>query len=299
MITKPFLKWVGGKTQIINTILEQIPTVINDYHELFLGGGSVLLGVLSLLKDEKIIIKGDIFAYDINYNLISLYKNIQTNHNKLYEMVIEYRDEYDKYIGKDINRKPIEKPDKNTSSKESYYYWLRKEFNNSEKGSINNSALFLFINKLCFRGMYREGKNGYNVPYGHYKKTPSIITKDDITYISELIKNVKFIHSDFIDSFKNIKSDEQNDFVYLDPPYAPENDKSFVGYDKNGFKAEKHQQLFSLTKQLKCKLMMSNSNVDIVRNNFNEYNIKEIICRRAINSKHPESKTTEVIITNY
>tara|TARA_B110001450_G_C17196804_1_gene309683 strand:- start:56 stop:490 length:435 start_codon:yes stop_codon:yes gene_type:complete len=144
--------------------------------------------------------------------------------------------------------------------------------------------------------MYREGPNGYNVPYGHYKKTPTIISETDLNYISDLIKNVEFKHSSFTDSIKNVK---EGDFVYLDPPYAPENANSFVGYVADGFNLETHKLLFNEIKNLEnIKFVMSNAKVDLVTDNFKEYNCDDIIARRAINAKKPGSKTTEVIIYN-
>ena len=294
-IQKPFLKWVGGKTQIINHIIKQIPNEINNYHELFLGGGSVLFALLSLQKQNKISIKNEIYAYDINKTLINVYKNIQNNKDELYKFLTFYIKEYDSIKGTEINRKPKSIEDAKTS-KESYYYWIRSKYNNINKNSIECSALFMFINKTCFRGMYREGPNGYNVPYGHYKKTPTIISETDLNYISDLIKNVKFIHSDFNASIKNVKDE---DFVYLDPPYAPVNEKSFVGYVIDGFNLETHNQLFSEIKKLdKIKFVMSNAKVDLVTENFKDYNCEDIIARRAINSKKPGSTATEVIIYN-
>tara|TARA_B000000437_G_C11685509_1_gene320791 strand:- start:870 stop:1769 length:900 start_codon:yes stop_codon:yes gene_type:complete len=294
-LQKPFLKWVGGKTQIINDIISKLPKQINNYHELFLGGGSVLFAVLSLQKQNKIIIKNKIYAYDININLINMYKNIQNNKDKLYNILKSYFKEYDNITGNIINRNPQTINDAKTS-KESYYYWIRKKYNNIDKDSIECSALFIFINKICFRGMYREGPNGFNVPYGHYKKTPSLISETEINYISELIKNVEFKHCNFIDSIKNVK---EGDFVYLDPPYAPENSKSFVKYVEDGFNLKTHELLFIEIKKLKnIKFIMSNAKVDIVINSFKDYNCDEITARRAINSKNPGSTTTEVIIYN-
>ena len=294
-IQKPFLKWVGGKTQIINDIISKIPKQMNNYHELFLGGGSVLFAVLSLQKQNKIVIKNKIYAYDINFDLINVYKNIQTNKEELYEMVESYINEYDSITGTIINRKPSSIEEAKTS-KESYYYWIRNKYNNIDKNTIECSALFMFINKTCFRGMYREGPNGYNIPYGHYKKTPSIISKTELNYISDLIKDVEFKHSSFIDSFKNMKED---DFVYLDPPYAPENDKSFVGYVADGFTLEMHNLLFDSIKKMKnIKFIMSNAKVELVMNQFQGYKCDDIVARRAINSKKPGSTTTEVIIYN-
>ncbi len=294
-IQKPFLKWVGGKTQIINEIITKIPDTMNNYHEIFLGGGSVLLAILSLQKQNKITINNKIYAYDLNSVLINVYKNIQNNKDELFNFIKLYIKEYHNISGDIINRKPKDISEAKTS-KESYYYWIRNKYNTIDKNTVECSALFMFLNKTCFRGMYREGPNGFNVPYGHYKKTPNIITKNELDKISELIKDVEFIHSDFNLSIKNAK---KGDFVYLDPPYAPENDKSFVGYVADGFNLETHKKLFEEIKNLKdVKFVMSNAKVDLVTESFEEYNCEEIIARRAINSKKPGSKTTEVIIYN-
>ena len=294
-LQKPFLKWVGGKTQIINDIISKIPTEMNNYHELFLGGGSVLLSVLSLQKQNKIQIKNKIYAYDINSDLINVYKNIQNNKEELYNIINLYINEYNSITGSIINRKPISIEESKTS-KESYYYWIRNKYNKMDKNTIECSALFMFINKTCFRGMYREGPNGYNVPYGHYKETPTIISKTDLDYISDLIKDVEFKHNSFTDSIKNVKD---GDFVYLDPPYAQENSKSFVGYSADGFNLQFHKFLFNEIKKLKnIKFVMSNAKVDIVTNSFKDYNCREIVARRTINSKNPGSTTKEVIIYN-
>ena len=151
-IVKPFLKWVGGKTQIIDKIISKTPIKINNYYELFLGGGSVLLATLSYLKYNKIEIN-NIFAYDLNESLINLYKNIQMDKDLLYKNIILYMDEYELCDGEKINRKPKNIEEAKTS-KESYYYWLRKEYNRMKKEDIKSSALFIILNKLCFRGVY-------------------------------------------------------------------------------------------------------------------------------------------------
>ena len=295
---KPFLKWVGGKTQVINNILEKFPKEINNYHELFLGGGSVLLGLLSLQKSNEINIKGNIYVYDINDGLINVYKNLQNKKDELYENVMKYREEYDGITGDIINRNP-KNLEEAKSSKESYYYWLRCKFNKiKDSSSIEYSSLFIFLNKTCFRGVYREGPNGFNVPYGHYKKTPEILTKRNIDEISELIKGVIFTKSDFRESIKKIKKD---DFVYLDPPYVPKNTQSFVGYTSKGFDLNTHRYLFEKIKELdkkEIKFVLSNNKVDLVTEGFKEFKIEEIIAKRAINSKKPSSTTTEVIIYN-
>jgi len=292
---KPFLKWLGGKTQIIKHIIAKVPEKINNYHELFLGGGSVLLAILSLQKQKKIHIRNKVYAYDVNPSLINSYKAIQNHKDELYTYIQYYRDEYNSIEDNTVNRNPTT-IDEAKTSKESYYYWIRNKFNQMDKNTVEASALFIFINKTCFRGMYREGPNGYNVPYGHYKKTPQILTIQELNDISDLIKNVEFIHCDFSDSIKRVK---KGDFVYLDPPYAPETKKSFVGYVADGFTIDMHHTLFAAIKTLKnVKFVMSNSKVDLVMETFPDYKIEELVARRTINSKKPDSTTMEVLIYN-
>jgi DNA adenine methylase len=294
-LQKPFLKWVVGKTQIIDNIISKIPKEINNYHEIFLGGGSVLLALLSLKKSGDIKVRNKIFAYDFNRDLINVYINIRDHRDETYERIMFYLGEYDQITGTEVNRKPKTLEEAKTS-KESYYYWCRDCYNKIDKATLECSSLFVFLNKTCFRGMYREGPNGYNVPYGHYKKTPSFIKKEELDTISDLIRDVNFIHSDFRDSIKN---PGEGDFVYLDPPYAPENKKSFVGYVSDGFSIEMHNNLFTEIKKLtNIKFVMSNSKVDLVTKSFEEYNCEDVVARRAINSKKPDSTTIEVIVHN-
>ncbi|MBG7631542.1 MAG: Dam family site-specific DNA-(adenine-N6)-methyltransferase [Bacteroidetes bacterium] len=296
-LQKPFMKWLGGKSQIINEIIKKVPKKINNYHEIFLGGGSVLLAVLSLEKAGEIVIKNKVYAYDLNEPLINIYKNIQSNKDELFEYITQYITEYDNITGESVNRSPATVEEAKTS-KESYYYWIRSMFNSMDKNTIEYSAVFMFLNKTCFRGVYREGPKGFNVPYGHYKNTPTIITKVELDTISELIKDVEFICGDFRKSMLNIK---KGDYVYLDPPYAPETKTSFVKYTKEGFDLECHTALINEIKKIKSKnikFAMSNSKVTLITENFDDCNMDDIIARRAINSKNPESVTTEVIIYN-
>ena len=151
-IQKPFLKWVGGKTQIINDIISKIPEEMNNYHELFLGGGSVLLAILSLQKQNKIVIKNKIYVYDINSVLINVYKHIQTNKDELYKLINLYIKEYDSIEQFTIspeykNLKSKKKLIRNITdivqaktSKESYYYWIRNKFNSMDPSTVERSA---------------------------------------------------------------------------------------------------------------------------------------------------------------
>ena len=304
---KPIIKWVGGKTQIIDKIMDNFPKEINNYHELFLGGGSVLLALLSLKNELNIKINGTINAYDINETLINMYINIRDRPHKIISYINIIINRYNN-IEEEKGPKKYKptKGYKEINNKESFYYWIRYKYNHYnqiKKNHYKGSAIFIFLNKTCFRGLYREGPNGFNVPYGHYKN-PEIINEEHIMNVSELIKNVNFIYSDFEKSFNNININiNSNDFIYLDPPYAPINDKSFVGYVADGFDINKHKKLFELilAASNNNKFIMSNADVDMVRDAFqtSDYNIMTILCKRSINSKNPESKVNEVLIKNY
>ena len=305
-IPKPFLKWVGGKTQILDELIKNFPVEINNYREVFLGGGSVLLTLLSYVKNGIIKIHGNIYAYDLNEPLIYVYKNIQTHHNDLYDILKTIITDFNNCGNGEINRTP-KNIEEAKLAKENYYYWIRSVYNKlclTDKKAIAGSAMFIFLNKTCFRGVFRIGPNGFNVPYGHYSN-PEIINKEHLDEIHNLIQNVLFECCDFNKSLTNVES---NDFVYLDPPYAPETNTSFVGYTENGFNIENHNNLFKqihILTETNKKIMLSNSDVSLVRDNFSngvkneKYNILSILCKRSINSKNPNAKAKEVIIKNY
>ena len=290
---KPVIKWVGGKTQILDTVLESFPREIENYHELFVGGGSVLFG---LLASKDITVKGKVYAYDKNQKLINMYRQIQTNPEEVHDHLLELFTTYDTRTGTEVNRKP-ETEEEGLTSKESYYYWVRKKYNELVPTTPVHAATLIFLNKTCFRGVYREGPNGFNVPYGHYKSTPLVVSLDELVKIQGLIKNVVFEWCDFRAAFAQTVNG--GDFIYADPPYAPESVTSFVGYTKDGFSLDDHRDLFNLLKRSKIDFVLSNAKVHLVTSSFEGYEVKDVPARRAIHSKDPSSTTTEVLVHGY
>jgi DNA adenine methylase len=256
-MVKPVLKWVGGKTQILDHVMSHVPKKIQgNYHEPFVGGGSVLLKVL-----EEVEINGTVHASDINPHLIGLYWAIQRDPVKLIRDV--------EHIGRELT--------------ELEYYEVRQNFLEDPC-----PAKFLYLNKTCFRGLYREGPRGFNVPWGHYK-APKIVDPENIFKVSRLIRDVQFEARSFDDSLTGPFSED--DFVYLDPPYV----NTFADYTRGGFRDEDHERLFNMTKKIP-RFLMSNSNCEKVQENFKEYSQSALECRRAINSRNPGATASELLV---
>jgi len=310
----PFLKWVGGKTQIIDELFTRFPRKINNYYEPFLGGGSVLLALLQAKAAGKIRVDGNIYASDLNPALLACYKNIKHEPDRV---ILEASQLITAYKACPVmNATP-----KNTSpqtlaeagqAQENYYYWVRKLYNAltlAEKQTPRGSAMFIFLNKTCFRGLYREGPHGFNVPFGNYSN-PQILDPAQIRQISAAIQPVELT----VCGFETVltKTFASDDFVYVDPPYAPKNATSFVGYTADGFSLQQHGELFKLCRELSnpsnartngaVKMMMSNAEVPLVKDAFpaaGGFTTTIILCKRHINSKNPGETTNEVIIQNY
>jgi DNA adenine methylase len=286
MDTKPLLKWVGGKTQIMDEILKRVPNNIKNFHDPFVGGGSVLLEML------KIKISGKYYASDSNQSLINFYKQIQTNVSSVITEISHIVSEFDSCKSGTVNRKPTTLSEAQ-SHKESYYFWVRSLYNKEiNRDTPQMAARFLFLNKTCFRGLYRENSHGeFNVPYGNYSN-PGIYDSLHLQSISKAIAGVIFTCQDFTKSLSNIK---KGDWVYLDPPYVKEKKTSFVDYTSSGF--EMHKTLFSLVKN-GMDFLLSNSDTPEVRSEFpiNTFDITIIQAKRSINSKKPGSKTNELLI---
>ncbi len=222
----PCLKWVGGKRQILETIFDQFPTSINNYYEPFLGGGSVAIRLMQLVSQDLITLKGGIYLGDYNDGLINFYNYIKNDPEALLTRLKYYRDIY--------REAPTVKREKrhhyqlshtdqinkvSLLGKDYLYYYFRQLYNHS-KDRLTRSALLLILNKTCFRGLYRVGPNGFNVPYGNYSN-PSIYGEDHIRSLHRLFVKCRahFIHCDFKELREKAGQEaEKEDFWYFDPP---------------------------------------------------------------------------------
>lgn len=289
---KPILKWVGGKTQIMEHVTRVLMKCgrVKNYHEPFVGGGSVLFEVLRLRKGGLLDVEGEIFASDKNERLVEFYETLRTNHVALYEHLRRHVELYESLDGESVNR-GARTPEEATTSKESYYYYVRRAFNEDDASAEERAAMFLFLNKTCFRGVWREGPNGYNVPYGHYETFPRV-TLDDLRLASEEIRDVIFRCQDYAESMKHVA---EGDLVYADPPYAPEARRSFVGYTGDGF--DDHERLFAILGSSRGMVVMSNAKVPLVTDAFDgSWTVVDVAVRRTIHSKDPGKRTREVIV---
>lgn len=286
----PIIKWIGGKRQIMHHINNFIPNNINNFYDIFCGGGSVLINVLLSKNPNKV------YAYDINAQLINMYQNIKNHPQKLYDILRVLNEEYFSIDIHKIQRTGTFKnhpKNKNDAmkSRELYYYYVRNKYNEGyDKLDIYNSAYFIFLNKTCFRGLYRIANNKFNVAYGNYKN-PCIIDKNNLFELSKLIKNVIFTCMNFEQSLSDIKY-HKNDVIYMDPPY-------YGRYGKYSSHIFDHAKLYDICKGLKSKYIMNNSDDAYVINTFkNCANIKYIHSIDLINSKKPDNIINEIIIYN-
>ena len=297
-MSKPVLKWVGGKTQIATDVLALFPSTMISYHEPFVGGASILLSLLECIKNGSIVVQGTIYASDVNPTLIMVYRCIQSSPAVFIAEVRKILKVFESLHGAKVNRKPTTLAEAYTSQ-QSYYYWIRAQFNavRTSPPTISSAAMFLFLNKTCFRGVYREGPNGFNVPFGHYKTTPPVLEDANIYAISSLFQPVVFTVCDYAAALSRAST---GDFVYLDPPYAPQTASSFVAYTESGFGLEQHTNLFAWCTSTPVKFLLSNAQVPLVTAAFPAptYTTRVITCRRAINPKNPSATANEVLITN-
>ncbi|MDH5717778.1 MAG: DNA adenine methylase [Spirochaetia bacterium] len=266
---RPFLKWVGGKRQLlpeIERLMPCKPEEINCYYEPFLGGGAVFFS----FNFNKAVLA------DNNSDLINVYKTVQNNLNPLI---------------KDLKKHKYEKE---------YYYGIR-DCNLKNLSAVKKASRLIYLNKTCYNGLYRVNSRGvFNVPFGSYKK-PLICDEENLILAKEKLKNAKIMCAEY---HKTVKTARKNDFVYFDPPYEPISSSSnFVSYVKEGFSSKDQEMLSETFKELTLKgvkCMLSNSNSSFVRKLYKGFNINKVKAARFINSAASKrGKIEELIITNY
>lgn len=289
---KPFVKWAGGKSQLLNDIRAKYPEKIDKYCEPFVGGGAVLLDVLANCHPNEILIN------DINGELVNTYAQIKNNVDELIKMLSEMQESF---------------WSKNDDDRKSMYTSKRDRFNDikvngDDKINLEKAALFIFLNKTCFNGLYRVNRKGlFNVPIGSYKKPP-ICDAENLRYISKLLQNVQIKCGDYSECEDFI---DENTFVYIDPPYRPLTaTASFTSYSENEFGDKEQIELGKFVDKISAKgakVVASNSdpkNADDNDNFFDDlyakYNIDRVSAKRMINSKASgRGDVSELLIYNW
>ncbi|HEX5429556.1 MAG TPA: DNA adenine methylase [Patescibacteria group bacterium] len=266
---QPFIKWAGGKRQLLDELEKHKPKWFNRYFEPFVGGGALYFRIQP----------GQSFLSDINPELVNLYLIIQS---KVDELISELKklkvSEKEFYKIRNIDRKPE-----------------YREWNN-----IKKAARFIYLNKTCFNGLYRMNSKGhFNVPYGN-QNNPKILDEYNLRQVNKLLQNSDIKCQSYSGIEKNVK---KGDFVYFDPPYAPLNKSSFTKYFKDDFDIKMQVDLRDLCDRLDKKgvyFMISNSHTSLIFGLYKNYDIKVVDAIRAINCKGSgRGKVKEVLITNY
>ncbi|GAA4520602.1 DNA adenine methylase [Sphingobacterium thermophilum] len=292
-ITKPFLKWAGGKTQLLNAIEKALPKDIYNkkftYIEPFVGSGAVLFWMLNNFPNlQKAVIN------DINEDLINTYKTIASRPKELISILQILQNEYHGLEG-------------NIEAKKEYYYSKRALYNLRKEEQSVQAALFIFLNRTCFNGLYRVNrKNEFNVPIGSYKR-PTICDEENILAVSKALQKVEILCGDYEETLQYADS---NTLFYFDPPYKPLSEtSSFNAYAKDEFDDEEQIRLRDFCRKLDAlnhTWILSNSDVKGKDENDNffddlyaDFKIERVDAKRNINA-NPEKrgKLTELLITN-
>ena len=290
---KPFVKWVGGKSQLINELEKMLPAdgekVFTKYCEPMVGGGALFFNILSKYDIEQFYIS------DINAELINAYQVIKSDVDSLIEKLQEMQ----------MLFYPM-----NENGRKFYYYSIRDKFNKlqlHETTIIEKAAYFIFLNKTCFNGLYRVNRKGqFNVPMGAYKN-PMICDEENLRNINKVLQNVTIVCGDYSLSKKFI---DKNTFVYFDPPYRPlSKTSSFISYTSDIFDDDAQRRLAKFVDEINkigAKFVLSNSDPKNVNFDdtffdelYKEYEIKRISASRMINSKAANrGKINELLICN-
>ncbi len=270
----PFLKWAGGKTQLLDLIIPRFPKKFGRYYEPFVGGGAVFLAT----APERA------FVNDVNPQLINIYLQIKDNVKSVVDVIDV------------LDASPCDAE---------LYYEIRQKYNEKIKAQILDeecAAFFVWLNKHCFNGLYRVNNKGFfNVSYNN-KVSGKSINKENALAISAYLQkaNVNISCLDFEEACEDVK---RGDFVYFDSPYVPKSKTAdFTDYTKTGFELADHQRLAKLFQRLDkkgVKIMLSNNDVPLIYELYSRYNIQSINVRRNINRDSSKRTGQEVVITNY
>lgn len=274
---KPFVKWVGGKRQLVPVLVEKhLPqeynSNYNSYYEPFLGGGALLF----TLQLKKAVIN------DINSELINCYQVIKDSVDELID---------------DLKRHENNK---------NYFYAIREWDRNQDyknKTSVQRASRIIFLNKTCYNGLFRVNSQGqFNVPFGKYKK-PNILESDVLKAVNKYLNQnqIEILNLDFQEAVKDAK---RGDFIYFDPPYDPVSDTAdFTSYHITRFRREDQLRLkktFDYLTSRGCKVLLSNAYTDFIVNLYKDYNQTKISASRAINSNaNKRGKVAEILVKNY
>jgi len=279
-IPTPFLKWVGGKAQMLKQYEEFFPKSFNRYIEPMVGGGAVFY---HLFNTERIT--DGVTLIDISQELINCYSVVKNNVGELIDELKELKFEYDQ-------------------SPEKVYYEVRKwdrEKNWGKRSDLIKATRTIFLNKTCFNGLYRVNSKGqFNTPIGRYSN-PNICDEVNLMLISNALQNVELLNSGFENT---LQIASKGDFIYFDPPYHPLNETAyFTSYTNNGFSKDDQVKLKDTFKKLAekgCKVMLSNSDTDFTNQIYKDFNINKVYANRYINSNSDKrGKISEIVITNY
>ena len=275
-IKSSFLKWAGGKKRLVGILDKLTPENIERYFEPFLGSGAFFFYLVQTKKKFKAILS------DSNFELINTYKELRDNPNELIDILYEHQTNYYK-------------------NREKYYYFIRDEYITKNKTEL--AGKFIFLNKACYNGLYRVNRLGnFNVPHGRYIN-PKICNKEKLIDCSELLRiyDVTIL----CDVYRNIITQcENNDFIYLDPPYFPISKTSnFTDYTKESFGLFEHNELakeFERLNKIGSKVILSNSNSDYIKSLYTNHEIIKIKSSRNINCDPKKRKDHyDLIILNY
>lgn len=264
---EPFIKWVGGKRNLIDRIVENMPQSFENYYEPFVGGGALFFSLSDRIKKATIS--------DRNIELMISYKVIQKHPKELIELLKLHK----------------------AKNSDSYYYEIRDKVLDDP---IETAARFIYLNKTCYNGLYRVNNKGvFNVPVGKYDNPP-IFDETNIMACSKALKDTTILYGDF----EQIEP-SKDDFVYFDPPYHPTTEASFTKYTKEDFSEKEQIRLrdfiVSLTKK-DVKVMLSNSKTDFIQNLYSakQFCKVSVDASRMINCKSDQrNRVEEFLITNY